>query len=1235
MDFYQIKERVTKTGLEVYPDFMVRRSQDLMVRGKSFYAIWDEEAGLWSTDEYDVQRLVDADLKTYADELERKRGESVHVRYMGSFNSKTWTDFHNYINHLSDSSVQLDTQLTFTNSDVKKGDHVSRRLPYTLESGDISAYDELIGTLYAPSEREKLEWAVGAIVAGDGRSIQKFLVLYGEAGTGKSTWLNLVQQLFEGYYTTFEAKALTGSNNAFSTEAFRANPLVAIQHDGDLSRIEDNTKLNSIISHELMTMNEKYKPSYSARINAFLFMGTNKPVRITDSKSGIIRRLIDVHPSGNRVTPNRYASLVAQIQFELGAIAHHCLGVYRGLGKNYYSNYRPIEMMVQTDTFYNFMLQYYDIFRHYDGTSLGQAYTLYKQYCEESQLDFKMPRHRFSAELRNYFDGFKDRARIEDAEVRSWFYGFRKDKFRSDESVAEAPIVIAMDDYESIFDTVCADQPAQYASESETPLKKWSEVTTTLKDLDTTKLHYVKPGLQHIVIDFDLRDDQGNKSLELNLAAASAWPKTYSEYSKSGSGVHLHYFYEGDVNLLSRVFAEGIEIKVFNGDSSLRRKLTKCNNIPIGRINGSLPQKERRVLDTDSIKSEKALRTLILRNLAKEIHPGTKPSIQFIHKILEDAYTSDLVYDVSDMRAKIIVFANNSSNNAMYCLKMVKDMKFASENQEQTPPEPSDERLVFFDCEVFPNFFGVCWKYEGDANVVRMINPPPAAVEQLVTMKLVGFNNRRYDNHILYARIMGFSIEQLYALSQRITSHAPNAMFGEAYNISHADIYDYSSVKQSLKRFQVDLQLNHKELGLPWDQPVPEDRWEEVMDYCANDVITTEQVHESRKQDYVARQILAELSGLSVNDTTQKHTAKIIFGSDKRPQEKFKYTDLSTTFPGYKFDFGKSTYKGEEVGEGGYVYAEPGMYTDVAVLDVSSMHPTSLILLDAFGPYTPRFAELRSARLAIKAGDYASARTMLEGKLGPYLTDEGDAKALSYALKIVINIVYGLTSASFENPFRDPRNKDNIVAKRGALFMIDLKEYVQGLGFQVIHIKTDSVKIPNATPEIITLVEEFGKLYGYEFEHEVTYEKMCLVNDAVYIAKTVDGEWTATGAQFARPYVFKTLFSHEPLEFWDYVETKTVTTALYLGDPDADPHFVGRAGAFIPVKEGTGGSQLLREKDGKYYSAGGAKGYFWREAHVVDTLGLAGDIDLGYFNRLVDEAVTNISKFGDIEWFTG
>ena len=136
------------------------------------------------------------------------------------------------------------------------------------------------------------------------------------------------------------------------------------------------------------------------------------------------------------------------------------------------------------------------------------------------------------------------------------------------------------------------------------------------------------------------------------------------------------------------------------------------------------------------------------------------------------------------------------------------------------------------------------------------------------------------------------------------------------------------------------------------------------------------------------------------------------------------------SFPGYKYDAGKYTYRGFETGEGGYVYAEPGLYHNVAVLDVASMHPNSIIALDSFGKYTKNFKDILDARVAIKHGDYESARKMLDGKLSPYLEDEKDAKDLSFALKIAINSVYGLTKARHPNKFRDNRNKDNIVADR-------------------------------------------------------------------------------------------------------------------------------------------------------------------------------------------------------------
>lgn len=379
--------------------------------------------------------------------------------------------------------------------------------------------------------------------------------------------------------------------------------------------------------------------------------------------------------------------------------------------------------------------------------------------------------------------------------------------------------------------------------------------------------------------------------------------------------------------------------------------------------------------------------------------------------------------------------------------------------------------------------------------------------------------------------------------------------------------------------------------------------------------------------------------------------------------------DIINAFPGYEFVDGKNIYRGTDVGKGGYVYAEPGMYGNIALLDVASMHPHSAINLNAFGEYTQHFKDLVDARIAIKRKDFDKARKMFGGKLAPYLDDETTAKNLTQALKIAINSVYGLTSANFDNPFRDIRNKNNIIALRGALFMRTLQDEVQKRGFKVAHIKTDSIKIPDATPEIIEFVMDFGRQYGYEFEHEATYDRMCLVNDAVYIAKYDNGEWTATGTQFQIPYVFKKLFSKEDILFDDLCETKSVTSSLYLdmnenlpdvsslekelnkvlknspGDENlinnlkeeiAKGHnyrFIGKVGRFCPIKPGCGGGLLMREKDGKYYSATGAKGYRWLEAEIVSSLGRTDDIDEGHFKEMADAAINTIKKYGDYEWF--
>ena len=898
LDFLMISTRSTKRGvIEIYPKFIIKKSSDLMIRGGDFYAIWIEERGLWSTDEQDALILIDKYLDEYAEENKGKFEAQVRVMHMWDAESGMIDTWHKYCQkQMRDSFHQLDDTLIFANTKVSKKDYSSKRLPYPLEKGDISAWDKLISTLYSPEERHKIEWSIGAIVTGDSKNIQKFMVFYGSAGTGKSTILNIIQKLFEGYYSVFDARALGSSSNSFALESFKSNPLVAIQHDGDLSRIEDNTRLNSLVSHELMTVNEKFKAAYSNRFNAFLYMGTNKPVKITDAKSGLIRRLIDVTPTGEKLSRAEYHDVTKRVNFELGAIAKHCEEVYRE-DPGAYDDYVPVSMLGASNDFYNFVLDSYFTFKEQVDVPLKSAWELYKTYCDEANVPYPFSKRIFKEELKNYFTDYKDRYTVNDVRMRSVYIGFRADKFEDEEKKEEVEKpkikLIEFNSTESMFDKECGEYPAQYATSKGTPTKKWDNVTTTLNDINTSELHYVKVPENHIVIDFDIPDENGEKSLEKNVEEASKWPPTYAEFSKSGKGVHLHYIYTGDPKKLSAIYSDHIEVKVYSGKSSLRRKLTKCNNLPIAKISSGLPLKgEDKVVNFEAIKTEKGIRTLIKKNLKKEIHPGTKPSIDFIHKILDDAYKSDLKYDVSDMKPAVLSFAASSTHQADYCIKLVNKMQFKSEEPSLPVGSRPEDKLVFYDVEIFPNLFLVNWKYEGEKSpVVRMINPKPAEIEELLKYKLVGFNCRRYDNHMLYARLMGYNNLQLFNLSQKIITEG-KGFFGEAYNISYTDVYDFAAKKQSLKKWEIELGIHHQELGLPWDQPVPEERWVEVAEYCDNDVIATEAVFNELKGDFMAREILADLAGMTVNDTTNTLTTRIIFGKERHPN--LVYTDLAT-----------------------------------------------------------------------------------------------------------------------------------------------------------------------------------------------------------------------------------------------------------------------------------------------------------------------------------------------------
>lgn len=1378
-DFLDINTITTKDGLVVEPEFATRRTKDLLIRGGDFYAIWNEEAGLWSTDKYTAVELIDKEIAEVAKKC-RETGATVRALYLRNGKNKKIDEFNKYCkDRMWDNTKQrgLDEKLVFSNSPVRKEDYASMRLPYPLEKGPTENWDNLVSVLYSPEERMKIEWTIGCIMSGDSKKIQKCVILYGDKGTGKSTIINVIQDLltvsynedgkpYERYFSTFDAKSLGSSNGRFALESFRNNPLVSIQHESNLSKLDDNTRLNSLISHEEMLMEVKNKSAYSKNFNTFLIMATNNPVKITDAKSGLLRRIIDISPTGDKIPRAEYNRIKEGIKFEKSGIAWKCLDIYKH-NKHIYDDYVPIGMLSATNDLYNFLFcsDEYTLLRQTGNTVMKEIYPRYKLWCESASIKNPMAWTPFKEELKAYFKSYKERDTLDDGtRVRNRYLGFKYDAFNKETSEPvsvqthdDIPEWLQLSEQSSKLDILLKDCPAQYATEDEKPKKAWDDVTTVLSDISTSKLHYVRPPIEHIVIDLDIHGEDGKKSLAECIKAiiALGLPPTYTETSKSGNGLHLHYIYTGDVDQLSRLIVPNVEIKIFTGKMSLRRKLSLCNDLDISTISSGLPLKERKktMIDFDTFKTVEALEKEIIANIQKKRVGSTVQSMSLIQSDLEKAYNSGLSYDLSRMYGVLMNFAMSSHNSRDRAIDICHNLKLVSKDYLEGKKPLIDasvdkekvglEDIRMFDWEVFPNY--TCIAYEtAPWKATYIINPTSADIERIVKMKLGGFNCKSYDNNIMYARMMGYDNPMCYKLSANLVSadkkRQKDSQMRDAKNLSEIDIYEMCTKKQSLKKWEIELKrkkeknketgeweqpykmLEHMEANVDWEQPLPESMFKEVAEYCMNDVIATRAVAEANKSDFKARGMLADISGLPLNESTNNHTTRFIFGNDRNPQSQFNYyfmgipkeeVDLSfevagldcdwnytvfkdgqAYFPDYTYEYDNekkkfvSMYRGEEVGEGGYVYAEPGIYRNVVTFDVASMHPSSIEALNLFGDiYTKRFSEIKQARIYIKHKEYDKAKELLGGALAKYLDNPDEAKSLAQALKIVINSVYGLTAAGYPNAFRDERNKDNIVAKRGALFMVNLKHEVQRRGFTVVHIKTDSIKVADPTPEIAQFISDYGKLYGYIFEVEAEYDRICLINDAVYIAKYKEPEidedtgeeiwWSATGTRFQVPYVYKTLFSHQNIDFYDMCEVFSVQTRMYLDMNENMPdvtdaekeykkvksnvtnehdsaeadwwkrlhelediinsghkyEFVGRVGEFTPVTRG--GGILLRKSDSGYSSVGGTKGYRWLESDRAKVLIDKGDtsIDISYYNNLVDDAIAEISKFGDFDEF--
>ena len=690
MDFYDITirewTRSTSKDYTLTPTFNYR-GKDIVCKGGDMYAFWYND--IWNTDRMYLMDIIDSKVAEKYKQIKELHPEKrIETSYMKYHDSNVMKNFLEFTRSMPESDVQFNSKIIFSDRKIKREDYATEQLSYTPTPGDTPAFDEMFKKLYDEDELRKIMWFIGAVLTNSMKKIEKFLFLYGGKGTGKGTILKVFKKLFEGYYAPIDLHRLT-SGSEFATGGIKETPLL-IDDDADLYSIKDDTNLLKLTSHDPIQVNNKYQSTYSITFEGLLVAASNQPYKVRNIDSGITRRAVVAKPTNEKHDYETYHELMKKIDFELAHIAQKAIDIFNDMGSGAYEDYVDYEMMEETDHFYDFMRE--NAIGLGEQTTLKQASELYKLYLEDIDYETRGYKRKAKQGLMRYYREFDSSKRVDGELLRNVFTGLNwnvifplgvHNPFRDVPDEAQLINEFGLREGESAFDDIAKTYPAQYTNQQGTPKQKWDDVDTSLADIDTSELHYVMLPLDHIVIDLDITDENGEKDLELNLRKVKelGLPDTYMETSKSGQGLHLHYIYKGEPNKLDSLIEEDVEIKVFKGKSSLRRKLTLCNDKEIVSIMTGLPEKEedRVYSDIEMITwNEKKMRNLIKGNLQKKYHANTKPSVDFIVKIFDDAEKAGTKYDLKDMRQDILAFAASSTNQAPYCMKAVSGINFST-----------------------------------------------------------------------------------------------------------------------------------------------------------------------------------------------------------------------------------------------------------------------------------------------------------------------------------------------------------------------------------------------------------------------------------------------------------------------------------------------------------------------------------------------------------------------------
>lgn len=193
---------------------------------------------------------------------------------------------------------------------------------------------------------------------------QKFFIITGVGGSGKSTFLNLIKQIFDN---DFASLSLTDLGNDFKLAEGVDKRLICSDElsSGDLN----NDVLKTIISGQDITVNPKFRTPYVAKFQSSFIFCCNKPPKLNISDSGLLRRIVYYGMEKKIEKPDLGMAYAEWTHEDLVNVVAHALAM----------DMTDWEEDFKADT-HKYLLKYNTVYLFRDC----ESYTFYKMRCMDA-----------------------------------------------------------------------------------------------------------------------------------------------------------------------------------------------------------------------------------------------------------------------------------------------------------------------------------------------------------------------------------------------------------------------------------------------------------------------------------------------------------------------------------------------------------------------------------------------------------------------------------------------------------------------------------------------------------------------------------------------------------------------------------------------------------------------------------------------------------------------------------